>query len=77
MKKQHVACNSDCHQVLQPYDQTECNATTQSLVNRINLVTIYIIPHTHCLFNYSHLHRQEISVNLYLPDAQSVHLWNL
>ena len=73
-----VSCDCVCDRVLQPYDKTECNSTTQSIIRKENFWISYanssgLIVYPNCPFDYCHPPRAQVSVNLNLPsgsDAQ-------
>ncbi len=81
---EETPCDCLCHAVLQAYDRTYCNASTQSIIRRDNFwITYinrtdssgYIIIYPNCPFDYCYPSETEVSINLTLPngaDAQCV-----
>ena len=75
------ACICVCNQILQPYDKTECNVTTKSIIRRDNFWITYInhtdpesrgyLIYPYCPFDYCHLPEKQVSVNLNLPDGSN------
>ena len=68
------ACVCACDQVLQPYDKTECNITTKSIIRRDNFWITYInhtdpksrgyLIYPYCPFDYCHPPEKQVSINL-------------
>jgi predicted outer membrane repeat protein len=77
-----AVCNCICDEVLWPYDKTQCNITTNSIIRKDNFWLTYInntndssgyVIHPNCPFDYCHPPEKHISINLNLPhgsDAQ-------
>ena len=70
-------CNCVCNQVLQPYDKTECDVTTETIIRKDNFWITYIninkssgyIVYPHCLFDYCHSPGKQVRVNLNIPNG--------
>ena len=73
-----AVCNCICDKVLWPYDKTECNTTTHSIIRRDNFWLIYInntndssgyVIYPNCPFDYCYPPEKHISINLNLPNG--------
>ena len=72
-------CDCVCDQVLQPYDKTECNITTESIIRKDNFWITYVnntnssgyIIYPHCPFDYCHQPEEQVSINLNLPNGSN------
>ena len=72
-------CLCVCDSILKPYDKTECNRTTKSIIRGDQFWITYInhteltgyLIHPHCPFDYCHSPEQQVSVNLNLPDGSN------
>ena len=75
-----TTCDCSCHQLLQSYQNTECNPTTESIIRRENFWISYInytgsnyssgyVIYSHCPFDYCYTPDKEVSVNLNLPNG--------
>ena len=70
-------CDCVCDEVLQPYDKTECNIQTKSIIRKNNFWITYInhtnssgyIIYPNCPFDYCHLPEEQVSINLNLPNG--------
>ena len=80
---EQTPCDCVCHAVLQAYDRTDCNASTESIIRRDSFWITYInlanssgyIIYPNCPFDYCYPSETEVSINLNLPngsDAQCV-----
>ena len=73
-------CQCLCDPLLQQYDITKCNITTQSIIRSSNLWITYInhntssgyLIHSSCPSDYCRSPRPPISINLNLPDGSDV-----
>ena len=71
-----ITCDCVCHQVLQPYDKTECNYTTESITRKENFWITYdnlsgYIIYPHCPFDYCYPPENQVSINLNLPNGSN------
>ena len=74
-----ISCDCICHHVLQSYEKTECNPTTESIIRRENFWISYInntwsnssgyIIYPHCPFDYCYTPDKQVSINLNLPNG--------
>ena len=74
-----TSCDCVCHQVLQSYEKTECNPTTNSIIRRENFWISYInhtwsnssgyVIYPHCPFDYCYTPDKQVSINLNLPNG--------
>ena len=72
-------CNCVCDKLLQLYEKTECNPTTESIIRRENFWISYInhtwsnssgyVIYPHCPFDYCYTPDKSISINLNLPNG--------
>ena len=78
LENNKAACNCICDKVLWPYDKTECNITTNSIIRKDNFWLTYInntndssgyVIHPNCPFDYCHPPEKHISINLNLPNG--------
>ena len=74
-------CVCVCDQILQPYDKTECNITTKSIIRRDNFWITYInhtdpesrgyLIYPYCPFDYCHPPEEQVSINLNRPNGSN------
>lgn len=82
LRSNKAVCDCICDEVLLPYEKTECNTTTNSIIRKDNFWLTYInntngssgyVIHPNCPFDYCHPPEKHVSINLNLPhgsDAQ-------
>ena len=73
-------CECVCDHVLQSYEKTECNPTTESIIRRENFWISFMnntllnssgyVIYPHCPFDYCYIPNKQISINLNLPNGQ-------
>ena len=74
-----TSCDCVCVQVLQSYEKTECNPTTESITRRENFWIFYVnhtwsnssgyVIYPHCPFDYCYTPDKQVSVNLNHPNG--------
>ena len=64
-----TTCDCTCHQLLQSYQNTECNPTTKSYINYTRSNSSGYVIYSHCPFDYCYTPDKEVSVNLNLPNG--------
>ena len=74
-----TSCECVCDRVLQSYEKTECNSTTQSIIRRENFWIAYIshtwsnssgyVIYPNCPFDYCYTPDKQVSVNLNHPNG--------
>ena len=74
-----TSCDCVCYQVLQSYEKTECNPTTESIIRRENFWISYInhtwsnssgyVIYPHCPFDYCYTPDKQVCVNLNHPNG--------
>ena len=73
-------CGCVCHSLLQPYDKTDCNASTDSIIRRENFWITYInhtnssgyVIYPNCPFDYCYPPESEVRINLTRPNGSDV-----
>ena len=73
------SCECVCDRVLQSYEKTECNPTTESIIRRENFWISYMnntssnssgyIIYPHCPFDYCYIPNKKVSINLNMPNG--------
>ena len=74
-----TSCDCVCVQVLQSYEKTECNPTTESITRRENFWISYVnhtwsnssgyVIYPHCPFDYCYTPDKQVSINLNHPNG--------
>ena len=72
-----TACDCVCHRVLQSYEKTECNTTTESIIRKEKFWITYVshinssgyIIYPYCPLDYCHPPEKQVSVNLNVPNG--------